>query len=459
MKRISGKNKKLAKFMSAFLGCATLFVPMNVLGGCSFWDDDDDNNDKEVVDDGIKTSDGIVNWSDFEGRAMTTSVDDTTGALVYSFDKDISNKDEIKGFSGYVNYEKVKAFVSSTLYNNVRYNTKNLSIYFNYVPRDGEGVEITPSLLETIYAVFDSVNISDVNANGDRTPVKFSSGDETSPEIFDLEKFYARLKNAKLSVPSDAIITQSTTSANLVGVEDPYLRDERVSDSEKLLYLLSSPLFANSKVDVVNLNGNVKKVLDLFGREAVDGNIKFATDAFYASDNENVVDDISIETVQNMVLRGAMANVSGANIYGRGVSLSTNMTFDGANLQNVSFKDDLDLSGVSFNNVTSKKSLSFEGVLPSSMKYLNAENVVFDGMATVPDVGTNITGANIGNLEIKSLSNVAGFEKDADASNGIIKKFKGSNSNYKVLKEIFNISGGNVELITKLMLNSQNIYS
>ena len=60
---------------------------------------------------------------------------------------------------------------------------------------------------------------------------------------------------------------------------------------------------------------------------------------------------------------------------------------------------------------------------------------------------------------IKSLSNVAGFEKDTGASNGIIKKFKGSNSNYKVLKEIFNISGGNVELITKLMLNSQNIYS
>ena len=453
-------NKKFAKLLSMFIGCATLFVPMtSVLVGCK----QAITETPEVpVLNNIKLENGIADWEVFKSMALvsTSSVDENgQEVLTFSFDGKIDNKKDIKGFSGYANYNDVNLFMSSS-YNTKRYSTAALDIYFDYVPKDGEGVEITPSLLDNIYNVFDTVNISNVNAIGDKTPVKFSSGDANNPEIFDVEKFYDRLVNKKLSVKEDAVITQSTTSSNLLGVEDPYLKNIRVSDTDKLIYLMNSPLFANSKIDIIKLVGNIKDILPLFEKEAVGGNISFSKDSYYAS-KEGETDNLSLDTIKKMVFRGANANLSSVNVYSDGFVPDASLSFSGANLNNVSFESDVDLSNVSFDYVKASGNITFKNVLPSSMRYFSAENVVFDS-ATVGANGSDITGSNMKTVNVKNVNNLSGFTKDVDVSNGVIEKFYGSKDAYDIFKTLFDIplDGTNIDLITKLILNSRaNIYS
>ena len=454
----TNKRKNLSKLLSVFIGCAGLFVPMSVvLLGCN---QATDNTQTSVNTNDVVLNNGIADWYDFKNKAIEKVVDPTTSEEKYSFSKEITNKSEIKGFSGYAEYSDVKMLLESSLYNTKQYDTKNLSIYFNYVAQDGAGQEITPSVLNQIYKNFNVVNISDVNPYGEKTPIKFSCGDASVGEIFDLEKFYSRIVENRLSVPDDAIITQSTTSVNLIGVEDPFLRGKVVSDADKLLKVLSSPLFVNSEIDIVKLSGNLKPIFPLFEKEAEAGNISFDSEAYYAS-FENEKDNVSLKLIQDMVLRGAKPNLYSVNVVGDDTTLSPDMKFDFATLKDVSFLTDVDLSLTSFDFVNSSGKLEFLGVLPSSMKYLNAEEVSFEN-AVVPDLGTNITGANISALKIKNLQNHTAFIKDAGASNGKLNEFYGNQSCYDVLKNIFDIpySGVHIDLITMLLLNSrQNIYS
>ncbi len=457
-------NKKFAKLLSIFMGCATLFVPMTtVLSSCKqattetpeIVPENPPASNEEIPALNIELQNGIADWEVFKSMALvSTSSDEENTSSILSFDGQIDNKDEIKGFSGYANYNDVKLFLSSS-YNTKRYNTKALDIYFDYVPKDGEGIEITPLLLDTIYSVFDTINISNVNAIGDKTPVKFSSGNIDNPEIFDVEKFYDRLISKKLSVKEGAVITQSTTSANLLGVEDPYLKNVRVSDTNKLVYLMNSPLFVNSKIYILKLDGNVREVLPLFEKEAVDGNISFSKDSYYSSKDGNV-DNLSLETIQKMYLRGANANLSSVNVYGDGFIPDASFVFSNANLNNVSFESYVDLSAIPFDYVKSAGNIIFKNVLPSSMKYFSAENVMFDG-ASVGVNGTDITGVNMKSVNVKSLNNISGFTKDINVSNGVIQKFYGSKASYDVFKTLFDIpvDGINIDLITKLILESR----
>ena len=471
------RRRNLAKMLSLVLGASSLVLPMTVMSACSSDDDEEETvvaPESGITDEvpeetptpepepvvNITLDDkGIGLWSEFVSKAMTATAD-SDGNKTYAITETIGNRTSIKGFAGRANYEQIKALLASADYADVQYDTSALSVYFDYVAKDGKGVEIVPSMLDNMYRHMTNVNITNVNDYGEKVPVKFSSGEASDPEVIDLEQFYARLNTGKLTVPSDAIVTQNTTSVNLLGVSDSYLRTVRVSDSAKLIDVLKSPLFSNAKLDKLILNGDIKPVMALFDRENDSGNVSFNTDAYYQGDSG---EKLSVSKIAEFVERGAYANMRDVNVVKDDTDASVD--FSNATMSNVNFTSSVDLSeSAGFDYVKGKGTLTFGGVLPTSMTYMDAENVVMDG-AVVPEAGTDVTGSKIGYLYAKKITNVAGFNQTKDTTIGTVGKYKGARSYYdNALKNVFNISTNGISFDLITMLNKmgrigQKVYS
>ncbi len=453
-------KKQLSKILSIFMGSATLLIPISILSSCQQQTQETNSTSPEndsIKQKNIKLKNGIADWSDFLSMALIEKIninENGTEEKIISWDGIINNKNEIKGFSGYANYEEIKSFLSSP-YNTKIYNSQSLDIYFNYIPKDQEGIEITPSILDAIYKVFDTINISNINKSKEKTPIKFSSGDANNPEIFDIEKYYTKLTEGKLSIKKDSIITQSTTSINLIGVEDPYLKNTKITNNEKLIYLINSPLFQNSKIDIVNIEGNIKNILPLLKKEHTKNNISFSKNTYYKS-NKNEIDNLTLDEIKEIIIRGGNTNLSSVNISGNNFINDNTINFSNSTLTNVTFEKDVNLSDIPFDFVKSKETLNFKCILPNSIKYLEAENLIFDGAIT-NEKGTNITGSQIENLNIIELQNPENLIKDENALKGNIKKFKGTKKMYEIFQNIFNISQDDIKLdiITQLILENK----
>ena len=452
------KRKNLAKLLGTFVASASLFVPMVVISSCK-------TETAETSSNNIEHELGIVEWSHFLDKVAnsTTAAD---GVVTYTFDKSIDNKSDIKGFKGFANYKEVADFLKSPEYNTKHYKTAGLKIYFKYNSVDGKGDEITPSMLESIYNVFSTVNITDVDGQGIKTPVKFSSGNAAHPEIFDIEKFYDFIKTSKLTLTPYAQITKSTTNSRVIGVQDPELREAKITDTDKLLYLLNTSFFRNAKLDKINLSGNVKDVLSHLEKEAVANNVHFDKNTFYDSLNAKEPAILEMSDILKMTSRNAKPNLANVKVLNSdAIVYQDNIDFSNSKLNNVYFEPNVNLSLIPFNNVNATGTIRFSGILPHKMRYLNAasSNVVFD-RAVVPVTSTDshgtvfnnsdMTGGVMGSLEIKNITNADKIQVDAAMPKGSINKFKGSKTVYDKLKDLFNIRTDNVEIDILTYLNN-----
>ncbi len=451
------KKETTAKILSTFIGCASLFSLMTVLTGCPQPTTpvvEEEKNEVLLIE-------GIADWNEFKEKTFeyVTADDGSVSVNVLTID----NIDEIKGFMGYANYNDVKSFLDSDLYNGKKFDTTNLDIYFDYVAKDGEGIEITPTILEDILDNFSNVNISNLDELGNKNPVKFSSGAVDASgevDVFDIAKYLDLLSSNKLNITDGAEITQSTTSVNVIGVKDPFLSQNASFSSDIILSVMNHPLFINSKIDDITITGNLKNILPLIEKEYVEDTIDFK-DSFYKS-NQDEIDSIEFGDFQDLVIRGNK-NFDGVKVTDDNVAVDTNLDLSDSNLDDFEFSNGIDLSSVSLNNVTSKNSLIFKSILPKSIENITADKIIFDGATVYNDGATPATKTifttkgGIKNLEIKTLNNPDLFSGDGKGS---VEFFKGSESIYDMLKYEFNIKTKDTNLITKVINNlNQKYYS
>lgn len=449
------KSKNIAKILS-------LICLMSSILSCKT-DTDSDNTPPQI----IEIENGVADWNDF----ITTTGDD--------FSNQIDNFDAIDGFKGYATYTEIKSFFNSTIIETIakkRYNTENLQIFFDTYPTNDakEESDITPSILNEIFTHFTNVNITGTNnSNGSFDYIKISSGNDN--EIFDINKFYERLSKGEFSI--NGITTQSENTKMLLGIDDKYLSENLSIDIEKLNYLLQNEIFKNALIDKVILSGNISGVETLYPREAKERNITFTDDA-YSAPKTNDIDTLTLQQLSERQIRSFKMIIANTNITGDSFTQTAENPIDLSNssLNNVSFESDTDLSKIPFNNITAKGNLTFKGILPSEMKYLNAENLILNN-AVVPSVAqtttddsapdstvqtsTNITALKANNLKVEgSLTNETLFISDENAPRGEIINFTGSKILYDTLIKILNIQNPKVkeDIVKLLLINNQKQY-
>lgn len=455
------KNKKIAKILS-------LLCLMGTILSCDCNVDDTPNTNNpttQVIE--VNIENGIADWNDF----ITTAGSD--------FSTQINNFDKINGFKGYATYTEIEAFFASQMASaspsKKRYETPNLQIFFDAYPTNEENNEsdITPSVLNKIFTHFTNVNITGTNnSNGSFEYIKISSGNNN--EIFDINKFYERLSKGEFSI--NGIPTQSENTTLLLGIDDKYLSENLSIDIDKLTYLLQNKIFQNALIDKVILSGNISGVETLYPREAKERNITFTDDA-YSTPREDNVDTLTLPQLAERQIRGFKMILSNTNIKGDDSikdndssqddvseqSENSQLDFSNAKLNNITFTNDTDLSTIPFNNVVSKGNLVFEGILPTSIKYLNAENVIFNNAVVPPteNAMVNITALRANSLIVNGkLSNEQSFISDANAPKGEINDFKGSKKLYDTLIKILNIKNPKirVDIVKILLQNNQKQY-
>ncbi|MBD5398978.1 hypothetical protein HDR60_05775 [bacterium] len=467
------KSKNIAKILS-------LICLMSSILSCKT-DTDSDNTPPQI----IEIENGVADWNDF----ITTAGDD--------FSNQIDNFDAIDGFKGYATYTEIKSFFNSAILETIakkRYNTENLQIFFDTYPTNEvkeesdtsdekeenntnetkEESDITPSVLNELFTHFTNVNITGTNnSNGSFDYIKISSGSDN--EIFDINKFYERLSKGEFSI--NGITTQSENTKMLLGIDDKYLSENLSIDIEKLNYLLQNEIFKNALIDKVILSGNISGVETLYPREAKERNITFTDDA-YSAPKTNDIDTLTLQQLSERQIRSFKMIIANTNITGDSFTQTAENPLDLSNssLNNVSFESDTDLSKIPFNNITAKGNLTFKGILPSEMKYLNAENLILNN-AVVPSIAqtttddsapdstvqtsTNITALKANNLKVEgSLTNETLFISDENAPRGEIINFTGSKILYDTLIKILNIQNPKIkeDIVKLLLINNQKQY-
>lgn len=439
---------------------------------------DTDNNKDKVK---VPAENGISNWSEFKEKAGS------------DFLIPIDNIDEIKGFKGYSNYSELKKFFASSQYFpegcEKRYNTSDLKIFFdtystslNNTDNSTEASstdttdDITPSILNEIYKHFTVVNLTSTNqATGGMEYIKISSGKNN--EVFDINKFSARIEKSEFSI--DGITTQTSTNKMLIGIDDEYLTGNSSVDYDALVDILKHDVFKNAQIAKIKLSGNISKIEELYSREAEEKNITFTSDA-YSSPRSDEKDILSLEELKERQERGFHIHLSNTEIFSNNFKDATSditqdtiptVDFSNSTLENVTFARDTDLTNSSFNYVKSKGNLVFEGILPSQMKYLTADNVIFNNAravkytpedttsSTPASGGTNITSANIKSLTVNgSVINSDSFIADENTT-GTIENFKGNKDLYDTLIKIITIKNQDVKVeIVKFIIKNQKQY-
>lgn len=433
------KNKTLAKILS--LLCLTSLI-------VSCKTEDDDEQQIQLVE--VELKNGIVDWQDFKHTAGT------------DFENKIDNDYKIKGFKGYALYSELLSFFKSENYFSSsipakRYETNGLEIFFDTYQKDENdtATEITPSILNDLYTKITHVNITAENkTNGSFEYIKISSGDKG--EVFDINKFYARLSRGEFSIKG--ITTHNKENEMLLGIDDDYLSDNFVTNMDKINYLLQNNIFKNSLLAKVNLTGNISGIETLYPREKENGNITFM-DGSYSKPKTFVRDVLSLADLSERQTRGFKINIENTDIMGNDDKDAEVGTLDlsFATMKNITFKKDASLKDIAFNNVNATGDLIFEGELPAQMKYLNAENIIFQD-AKLPYTeevqGTNITGLKAKTLRsVGTLLNDTAFTSDVNSPKGELDTFIGTKQLYDILKNIIQIQNPDVRVdIVKLML-------
>ncbi|MGN0929894.1 MAG: hypothetical protein ACI4N3_04600 [Alphaproteobacteria bacterium] len=440
------KRKNIAKilsllcFMSSVLSCKT--------------DTDSDNQPPQTIE--VNVENGIADWNDFIKTAGS------------DFSNQIDNFDAIDGFKGYATYTEIKSFFTSHFFENEtsskkRYATPNLQIFFDTYKLNDTDTEsdITPSVLNEIFTHFTNVNITGTNnSNGSFDYIKISSG--SNGEVFDVLKFYERLSKGEFSI--NGITTQSENTKMLLGIDDKYLSENLSVDIEKLNYLLQNQIFKNALIDKVILSGNISGVETLYPKEAEERNITFTDDA-YSAPKTNDIDTLTLQQLNERQIRNFKMIIANTKITGDNFTQDTEnpLNFSNSSLNNVSFENDTDLSQIQFNNVTAKGNLTFKGILPSEMKYLNAENVILNNaiVSSSEQTPVNITSLNANNLKVEgNLTNETLFTSDENTTKGEIINFTGSKILYDTLIKILHIQNPNikVDIVKLLLINNQKQY-
>ncbi len=306
------------------------------------------------------------------------------------------------------------------------------------------------------------VNITAENkTNGGFEYIKISSGEKG--EVFDINKFHARLSRGEFSIRG--ITTHNKENDMLLGIDDDYLTDNFVTNMEKINYLLKNTIFKNSLLAKVNLTGNISGIESLYPREKETGNITF-TDGAYSMPRTSTRDVLSLADLSERQTRGFKIDIENTDITGEDSENTEAGTLDlsFAIMKDITFKKDASLKDIAFNNVNATGDLIFEGELPAQMKYLNAENIIFQD-AKLPyteDVqGTNITGLKAKTLKsFGTLLNDTAFTSDVNSPKGELDTFIGTKQLYDVLKNIIQIQNPDVrvDIVKLMMLKNQKQY-
>ncbi len=429
-------SKKLAKLFALFLDCATLFVPMTVLTSCG----QPATQQVQQVQETLPLKEGVIDWNKFLQVARTGE------GTTYTF-KEFQNSNDLKGFTGTAIYEDLLTVLKDSIYGSRLYDTTGLKVFF-------KDTEITPTIIETLLRKISKLNISAANDKGETSPVKISSGNTSAPDIFDVDRYDKYLKNNKITLDDDAEIRKSS-GILLLGTKYVDDQDTKITDKDKVLYLLNSKLFKFAKLHRLNFDGNLVNIMKILGKENSEYNIKFTQDSFFAAElkdkNLNLetmkkLYEIPSDYIKQMKLRGSKIKLENVKIQGLGYG-TTLADLNDSSFKNVYFTKHNDLRTIDFNNVQMSGIVVMSGKLPTKMEYANIDGKLILEKATsaMPD-GTLLTDSYIKYLEIKNLTGIENL-KVADENKGQIDRFKGRKDDYEMLTKIFDINKNNLDVV------------
>ncbi len=445
-------SKKLAKLFAMFLSCATLLVPVNVLSSCKQPTTPSQSQQQTPAEETLPLKEGMIDWNKFLQVARTGD------GMTYTF-KNFSNSDDLKGFTGIAVYQDLLSVLQNSIYGSRMYDTTGLKVFF-------KDTEITPTIIETLLNKISKLNISNTNAKGEIAPVKITSGAVATPDIFDVDNYDNYLKSGKITITDNAEVQKSGETL-LLGTKNTDEQDTKITDQNKVLYLLNSKLFKSAKLHKLNFDGNLFEVMKILNKEATPNNIKFTPNSFFKAklQNENLdletiknLYEIQIEYIKEMKSRGSNVNLENLQIKGLGFGTATGFDLNNSSFKNVYFTNYNDLTAIDLNNTTMKGLVVMSGKLPSKMEYANIDGklVLDNANSTLPN-GTLLTGSYIKALEIKNLAGIENL-KIADDNKGQIDGLKGKKSHYDELIKIFNIDKYNLNLMLGYIHNMQKVY-